>query len=144
MSQEEFLEDWAVSQIMPGPNVINLALMYGGRQFGLRGALVAMAGLITIPLLLVLTLALLHARFGAHPGVAGALRGMGAVTAGLIMATGIKLIPALKKNALGKLLCITLAAATFISLALLRLPLLYVLPGFGLVACAIAYRKLGA
>ena len=34
MTQEEFIEDWAVAQIMPGPNVVNLALMIGGRYFG--------------------------------------------------------------------------------------------------------------
>ena len=57
MTNEEFVEDWAVAQIMPGPNVINMALMYGGRQFGIRGALAAMAGLLTVPLMLVLLLA---------------------------------------------------------------------------------------
>ena len=142
MTNEEFVEDWAVAQIMPGPNVINMALMYGGRQFGVRGALVAMAGLLTIPLMLVLLLALVYTQYATHPGVAGALRGMGAVAAGLIMATGIKLIPAVKMNVLGRALCIVMGVATFVSLALLRLPLLYVLPSLGLVACALAYRKL--
>ncbi len=144
MSEEEFVEDWAVSQIMPGPNVINLALMYGGRQFGLRGALVAMMGLIAIPLVVVMVLAILYANFAANPAVSGALRGMGAVTAGLIIATGLKLIPALNRNVLGRILCIALGSATFISLALLRLPLLYVLPSLGLLACIVAWRKLGA
>ena len=142
MTNEEFVEDWAVAQIMPGPNVINMALMYGGRQFGIRGALTAMAGLLTVPLVLVLLLALVYSHYANHPGVAGALRGMGAVTAGLVMATGIKLIPAVKMNILGRALCIIMGTATFASLALLRLPLLYVLPSLGLVACGLAYRKL--
>ncbi|MBV5336935.1 MAG: chromate transporter, partial [Deltaproteobacteria bacterium] len=43
LSKEEFIEEWAVAQIMPGPNVVNLALMIGGRYFGLRGALTALA-----------------------------------------------------------------------------------------------------
>jgi len=41
LSQKEFLEDWAVAQILPGPNVVNLSLMWGGRYFGWRGACVA-------------------------------------------------------------------------------------------------------
>ena len=142
MTQEEFVEDWAVAQIMPGPNVINLALMYGGGQFGVRGAAAAVAGLVTAPLILVLLLALLYSQCASYPGVAGALRGMGAVTAGLIIATGINLFPALKTNALGKALCIIFALACFVSIALLRLPLLYVLPSLGLVACVLAYRTL--
>src|SRR3954467_3140864 len=57
MTREEFIEEWAVAQIMPGPNVVNLALMIGGRYFGLRGALVALAGMLALPLLVVLALA---------------------------------------------------------------------------------------
>ena len=41
LTLEEFVEDWAVAQIMPGPNVVNLALMVGDRYFGWRGALAA-------------------------------------------------------------------------------------------------------
>ncbi|MFZ2295532.1 MAG: chromate transporter, partial [Polaromonas sp.] len=78
MTREEFIDDWAVAQIMPGPNVINLSLMIGGRYFGLKGAMVALAGMLTVPLILVLLLALVYAQFAGHPGVAGALRGMGA------------------------------------------------------------------
>ena len=81
MTKEEFVEEWAVAQIMPGPNVINLAITLGSRYFGWRGALVALAGLLTCPLLVVLALALVYAQFSANPQVAGALRGMGAVAA---------------------------------------------------------------
>src|ERR1035437_2779287 len=69
MTNEEFMEEWAVAQIMPGPNVINLSLMIGGRYFGLLGALAALGGLVLIPLLLVLLLALSYARYGNHPDV---------------------------------------------------------------------------
>ena len=142
MTREEFVEDWAVAQIMPGPNVINLALMIGGRYFGVKGALVALAGMLTVPLVLVLTLAVLYAQFVSHPGAAGALRGMGAVAAGLIAATGLKLIGALRKNVLGQQLCLTFGVLCFSAIALLRWPLLYVLPGLGSLACVLAFRKL--
>src|SRR5471030_361623 len=56
LTQEEFIEEWAVAQIMPGPNVVNLSLMIGSRYYGLRGGLVAPAGMLTVPLLLVLVL----------------------------------------------------------------------------------------
>ena len=57
MTREEFVEDWAVAQIMPGPNVVNISLMIGGRYFGLKGALAARAGMLTVPLVIVLLLA---------------------------------------------------------------------------------------
>jgi len=143
MTREEFVEDWAVAQIMPGPNVVNLSIMIGHRYFGLRGAASALAGMLTLPLLVVLALALVYAQFAGNPQVAGALRGMGAVAAGLIAATGFRLFSALARNALGLPTCIALGALTFVGIALLRWPLVWVLLGLGSAACVLAYRKLG-
>ncbi len=143
LTREEFVEDWAVAQILPGPNVVNLSLMIGGRYFGLRGALAALAGMLTFPLLIVLALAAVFAGISDSPGVAGALRGMGAVAAGLITATGFKLIGALKTNVMGTVVCWSLAALTFAAIALLRVPLAWVLLSVGGLACAWTYRQLG-
>ena len=126
-TREQFLEEWAVAQVMPGPNVINLAMVLGGRHFGLSGALAAMSGLLALPLLIVLALAVLYSGVADTPTAQGALRGMGAVSAGLIIATGLKLAPALKSNPMGVTACATLALACFGAVALLRLPLVWVL-----------------
>ena len=142
LTREEFIEEWAVAQIMPGPNVINLSITLGSRYFGWRGALAALAGMLTFPLLVVLGLALAYSRFSEDPHVRGALRGMGAVAAGLIIATGLKLLPALQKNVLGVPLCAAFGGVGFIAIAWLRLPLAWVLLGLGGIACAIAWRKL--
>ena len=142
MTREEFIEDWAVAQIMPGPNVVNLSLIIGSRYFGFRGAMAALAGMLIAPLCVVLVLALVYAQFAGHPGVQGALRGMAAVAAGLIAATGLKLFGALQKNALGLPICMALGVLCFVAIALLRWPLAYVLLGLGGVACTAAYKKL--
>ena len=142
MTREEFIEEWAVAQIMPGPNVVNLCLMIGGRYFGLKGALAAVAGLITVPLIIVLLLVLVYTQFSGHPGVAGALRGMGAVVAGLVAATGIKLATALKNNVLGQAASGALGIACFVAIGILRWPLIYVIVGLGSIACLLAFRKL--
>lgn len=144
LTREEFLEDWAVAQIMPGPNVINISLMIGGRHFGAKGAAAALAGLLAAPLLIVLLLAYTYAHFADHAGVAGALRGMAAVAAGLIIATGIKLAPALRLNPMGLWLCALFAVLCFVAVALLRWRLMLVLPLLGGLACVIAWFKLPA
>jgi len=131
-----------VAQIMPGPNVINLSMMVGNRYFGLRGALAALAGMITVPLVIVLILAVMYAQYANHPGVAGALRGMSAVTAGLIFASGLKLIPALKNHPLSKHAALFLSVICFICIALFRVPLVYVLLGLGAVSWSLVYKKL--
>ena len=144
LTREEFLEDWAVAQVMPGPNVVNLGLMMGDRYFGWTGALAAMAGLLLFPLIIVLLLACLFAGVADMTQAQGALRGMSAVVAGLIAGTGLKLIPALKTNVLGIPFSLITAVAVFIAIALLRLPLVWVLLVMGLVAYDLAYRRLGS
>jgi chromate transporter len=144
LTNEEFIEDWAVAQILPGPNVVNLALMIGDRYFGLRGGLAALAGILSFPLLVVLVIAALFSSVADLPVAQGALKGMGAVSAGLIAAVGLRLISALKTNVMSASVCIALAAMTFIAVCVLRIPLAWVLLGLGAVATLWAYRQLGA
>ena len=144
LSAEEFVEEWAVAQVLPGPNVINLALMLGDRYFGLRGALAALAGMLALPTALIVVLALVYAQFAGQPQVAGALRGMGAVAAGLIAATGIKLMPTLRRHPLGPRTAMALVALVFGAIALLRWPLIAVLLAFGGAACIWTWRRIEA
>ena len=142
MTREQFIEEWAVAQIMPGPNVVNLSLMIGGRYFGLPGALAGLAGMLTAPLLVALLLAAAFGTVSDAPWAQGALRGMGAVSAGLIAGTGIKLISALQTNPMRMPVCIALAALSFVGVALLRLPLAWVLLGTGLLGYGWAWLQL--
>ena len=142
MTREQFVEDWAVAQLMPGPNVVNVALMIGGRYFGLAGALAGLAGMLTAPLVLVLLLAMAFGGVSDAAWAQGALRGMGAVSAGLIAAVGLKLMGALRSNPMGMSICIALACASFVGVGVMRWPLAYVLLGTGLPACAWAYWQL--
>lgn len=142
LTQEEFLEDWAVAQIMPGPNVVNLSLMIGARHFGLAGALTALAGLLALPLVIVLVVGVLHDRFADSPAVAGALRGLAAVSAGLIAGAGLKLTAALARGPIPLAWSTAICAVGFVLVALLHLPLLAVLLVLGTLGCAIAWRKL--
>lgn len=142
LTREEFVEDWAVAQILPGPNVVNLSLMLGDRYYGFSGAMLALAGMLLFPLIIVLAMVILYSSVATLPQVQGALRGMGAVTAGLITATGLKLLPALTRNPLGKELCWLVAALSFSAIALLRLPLVWVLLVLGGLTCAATVRTL--
>ena len=142
LTREQFVEEWAVAQILPGPNVVNLSLMIGDRYYGLSGALLAMAGMLFFPLLIVLAMVVFYSGVSDIPQVQGALRGMGAVTAGLITATGLKLLPALQRNPLGRPLSWLAVALTFIAIALLRIPLVWVLLSLGGLTCLGAYRAL--
>jgi chromate transporter len=142
LTRPEFLELLSLGQVLPGPNIVNLSLMIGDRFFGLRGACAALAGMLVAPLAIVLALASLYTHFATVPEVAGALRGMGVVAAGLIVATAIKLAAPLRTNPLGRPLCALLVAVTAGMVAGLRWPLVGVVLGLGALAIALAWWRL--
>ena len=142
LTRDQFVETLAVAQVLPGPNVCNLALMIGDRFFGWRGAFAALAGMMAVPLVIVLMLTALYAQYAMNPAVSGALRGMGAVSAGLIFGTGIKLVGALRTNPMNTPVCGVFLVLAFAAVALLRWPLVWVILALGVVACAYAWIRL--
>ena len=142
LTKDEFVEMLAISQVLPGPNVVNLALMFGDRAFGWRGALAALGGMLLVPMVLVLALTALYGRFANEPMVTGALRGMGAVAAGLVLSTGFRLLGTLDRNVMGSPVCLAFGALTLVGTVWLRLPLVWVIAGLGSLAIAVAWARL--
>ncbi len=127
---------------MPGPNVVNLSLVIGGRYFGLGGALAALAGMLVFPLCGVLLLAALYAQVADHPAVAGALRGMGAVAAGLIRGQRHQAGPSPQRNHAGCSCLLCAGGADLCGHWPAALAAAVGAAGLGGAACVLAYRKL--
>ena len=144
LSPQQFVELLTLGQVLPGPNIINMAIVIGDRFFGWRGALSACAGLLLVPLFIVLGLAIAYQQQAAHPAVAGALRGMGAVAAGLIVATGWKLAGTLRSNPLGLPACVAIGLGTLALVGGLRWPMVWVVLGLGGLGMALAWWRLRA
>ncbi|MBP6763553.1 MAG: chromate transporter [Rubrivivax sp.] len=142
LTREQFLEQLSLSQVLPGPNIVNLLVMLGDRLFGWRGAVAGGAGILLAPLLLVLVLAAAVVQWQDQPLVTGALRGMGIVAAGLVLSTAFKLVTALRRNALGSWLCAAFAGLTLLAVGGLRWPLASVVLGLGVLACVWAWFRL--
>ncbi len=142
LTREEFLELLSVGQVLPGPNIVNMAIIMGDRCFGWRGALAAASGILLAPLVLVLVLAILVQQAQGLPAIDDALRGMGVVASGLILSTAWKLGGGLHKNALGTPLAVAFVALTFVAVAVLRWPLAVVVLCLGAAATALAWMKL--
>lgn len=138
LTREQFVELYSVSQMLPGPNVVNMSLMLGDRFFGWRGGAAAVTGMLLMPLVIVIALAIAYNTFAEHALVAGALRGMGAVAAGLMIAMAIKLVGTLRANPIGPVLCAGIALLTALLVAVLRLPLVWVVPSVGLLGWTLA------
>ena len=140
LTHEEFAELFGVGQMLPGPNICNLAALFGHRHAGLAGASAAVAGLIALPLALMMILGALYARFGSDPFVERALRGMTAVAAGLVIATGLKLARSLGRRRMAWLF----ATLAFIAVGVLRWPLFLVLAALAPAAVAVAWQQTAA
>ncbi|NCV14478.1 MAG: chromate transporter [Betaproteobacteria bacterium] len=137
VSAQDFLETLALAQVLPGPNICNMAVMLGDRFHGTRGALAALSGLLLPPLVPVLLCAFVYSTWADSPIVAGALRAMAMAAAGLILAMSIRLSKGLKHpKSDGLIACLMLAA-----LLVFRLPLLYALGLVGAVSLGLAWRR---
>ena len=123
LSKDDFLELLAYGQVLPGPNVCNLAIMVGDRFFGARGAMVAMAGMLCFPLVVVLLLAWAYGQFAYIAWVQNALSGMASVAAGLIIAMGVKLAVGLGR----RWPWLVISGATLLGLLLFRFSVIWVL-----------------
>ncbi len=139
LSAEEFNTQLGLCQFLPGPNVINLAVVVGKRYGGLAGACVAPLGLLLGPFLIVLLLALAYDTWGELPRIQGLLRGVAAVGVGLLFAMAWRMAAALKD----KFLFLPFTALTVIAIAGLRWPLPWVMLAGLLAAGSLAYHRLG-
>lgn len=125
LSREEFVETLAFAQLLPGPNVCNLALIAGDRWFGWRGAATALAGMLTLPAGVVLVIASGYRQFEDLAWLQRSVTAMAAVAAGLLLATALRL--AQGWMARGRWPWLAFGLAAFAGVALLRLPLAWVL-----------------
>lgn len=139
MSGEQFNTQLGLCQFLPGPNVINLAVLVGKRYQGLAGAVVAPLGLLAGPLAIVLLLALLYDRYGSLPLAQGMLRGIAAVGVGLLFATAWRMGMALKDKAY----FLPFAALTVAAIAFFRWPMPLVMLAGLLFSGSVAWWRLG-
>jgi chromate transporter len=142
LTQKEFAEDWAVSQVLPGPNIVNLSIMLGDRYFGLRGVVVAISGLFLVPTILVLVLGAIYNHYSDFAYISAAVKGMGAVAAGMIGAAGLKIFVNIKTSPTGKIGFALAAIASFVLVALLRKPLIFAVLFIGLPSIFWTYWRL--
>jgi len=136
LTEREFVDTLALGQLLPGPNIGNMAVMIGYRFAGYAGAAAAVTGLVGGPFVLMIGAGLLYSSYGALPLVQQALSGMSAVVAGLVLATGFKMMGSLKRHWRPWLF----AALSLVGVGALRWPLLAVVGALAPFAIAAAWR----
>ena len=137
LGEREFIEILSLSQFLPGPNIVNLAVIVGSRYRGPLGAVVALSGLMLMPFLIVIALAALYSHFETFAAVRGATTGVSAAATGLIIATALRMGGPLRERRWQ----IAIAVVTFAAMALARMSLVWVLAVLAPVSIALAWRK---
>jgi chromate transporter len=121
MTADEFNETFALCHFLPGPNIVNLSVVFGSRFRGIPGGIAAFAGLVGPPVVIVTILAALYARYGEIDALRRILAGVSCAAVGLLLAVVFRMMtPLLKKR---DLVGLAVLAAVFIAVGLLRLPL---------------------
>jgi len=134
MDHQEFAEILTLCQFMPGPNIVGITTCVGSRLRGLVGAVAAVSGFILIPWTVGLSLGGLYLRFAHLAVLQNILGGLSAAAAGLMIATGIRLLMPHRRRRTALLS----AALAFTGMAVAKLPLLVVLLGLAPISIAIA------
>lgn len=137
LTAAEFNDLLALSQFMPGPNIINMAVVLGGRMHGLPGAVMGLLSLMGAPFAIALALGAIYVNYGHSPIVDGVMRGVAPVAAGLMVATALKVARAYNwRNPM----CV-FAVLAFAAIALLRVSLPAMLAVLVPLALLIASRR---
>jgi chromate transporter len=121
LNEEEFAEVFALCQFLPGPNIINMSVILGSRWHGVSGALAGFLGLVGFPFFLMVLCGYLYGLYGEVPVLRGALAGLAAGAAGLLIAMVAKMIVALADS--GRVSPFSFVLVGFLAVGIARIPL---------------------
>jgi chromate transporter len=121
MTADQFNETYALCHFLPGPNVVNLSVVFGSRFRGIPGGIAAFAGLLGPPVVIVTILAALYARYGEIDALRRILAGVSCAAVGLLLSAVFRMMmPLIKRR---DLVGVVVLASVFVAIGLLRLPL---------------------
>src|ERR1700728_2690296 len=92
MTADEFNETFALCHFLPGPNIVNLTMVFGSRFRGIAGGIAAFAGLLGPPVVIMTILATLYARFGDLDALRRILAGVSCAAVGLLISVVLRMM----------------------------------------------------
>src|SRR5205085_8998908 len=92
MTAGEFNETFALCHFLPGPNIVNLSVVFGSRFRGVAGGIAAFAGLLGPPMIIVTVLAALYSQFGQIDALRRILAGVSCAAVGLLIAVVFRMM----------------------------------------------------
>jgi len=139
IGEEEFLDIQALCQAMPGVNITNMAVWLGRRFCGMRGAAVALLGIVVLPSILIVLIAMFFAMIAGFSWTETALVGATAAAIGLPASMALTMAARLKKRVMPW----AVFSVTFFLIGVAKAPLIWVALGCGGTSVAIAFLQRG-
>src|SRR5574340_1727688 len=122
LTDREFAETMGICQVLPGPNVVNFAVIIGRRSHGPLGALIAVTGILFVPVAVMLVIAIFYAQIAHDPVTRNAIAAASAAAAGLILGTAVRLFVKARPPLRGVLT----GGTAFLAVGVFHLPLVWV------------------
>ena len=136
IDEGKFTDLLGVCQLLPGGNIINMSVAIGMQFQGIKGAISSVLGLISAPTAIVLIIYQVYEHFQYLTAVQHMIQGLAAAAAGLLFATGFKMLRPILKS----YLTVLTIALTLVFMLLIKLPLaltLFVLVAINLLVLGV-------
>jgi len=130
----------ALSQVLPGINITNLAVYVGQRMRGMTGSIVSLIALLVVPFFAVIGLAAVYAKIDSISWAHDFMAGVAAAAVGLVLSVTLKSVRAGIRG-IGP---IAVLIAVFVAVGILRWSLVAVVLVLAPTSVALAWWKQGA
>ncbi len=137
MTDDEFFSGYSLAQVLPGVNSTNMAVYIGQRVRGALGSAVALTALLSGPLVIVIAAGIAYDRLIGLPGFSAAMAGIATAAAGMIFRLGL----ASATDSWRRLPSLLVLIATFVAVAVFRLPVVAVVLALGPFSIAAAFWR---
>lgn len=139
LTAEEYTMTFGMAQILPGAAPINTSIMIADRFQGILGVICAISGLLCVPLISLVLLALVYDHFADMPEVHYGTVASVAAAAGLSLGTALKA----SFRVLHSVPKVLLAAVAFVAIGIFRAPMIPTMIALMVVALSLNYARRG-
>jgi chromate transporter len=119
LHEKDFLAGFAIAQVLPGANPVNLALYIGLRARGIVGATTAVCGMVIPAFCVILIMGIGYRELTGYPATHMVLAGLAAAGVAATLSTGIKMTIRLERH----LITYLIMGAVFLTVGLMHWPM---------------------
>lgn len=138
VTMEEIVHFWNLCVMVPGVNLIALTILIGHKLRGRTGVVVSLAGMLIPSAAITCLIAAIFKEIEQLRAVQDVVKGIIPATAGIMLLVGLRFMqPQIKfarqKGLLSLLISVALIVLSFVSIAVLQVPVIVVLPCAGML-----------